>query len=477
MWGVGRDTSLRMIVSNLILLDRMPTRSDLADRLAIAAAAAPRLRQRPDALPGIRTRPAWVEEESFDAGRHIRTMAVPVPGEHRQVLDLVTLLEPSPFDPSMSPWDVTIIEGLAGGRAALYLRAHHCLTDGLHGVSILRMLVDRAAKAAPPPEPAHVEAEAPVVNDNAEVEIVVDLTPRRRPGTVSVTIDIAGAIHPFANGVSAAANSMSAAANTMSAAANGVSAALRSDPFDTAVRGMQRSLDVANSVSRQVVVTGGRLSPLTPSQSMNTRFETFSVPNARTIARSLGGSRNDLLVAGAAIGLGLYHERLGITCPELRLASPARWRNGTGGGGSVVPTRVEVPVANGHPGPLFGVIAERLARSRREPALHATEILASAISYLPTRVLMPALRAQAKSVDFVATSLPGVRRGQHICGAEIEASYPLGPRLGSLMNITAFGIDDRLDIGMGLDPVAISEPAVLVECMLEAFQSFVGPHG
>ena len=465
MWGVGRDTSLRMVVGNLILLDRVPARSDLADRLASASATSPRLRQRPDALPGIRTRPAWVDEEGFDADRHVRTMAVPSPGGQRQVLDLVTLLESSPFDPSMSPWDVTIIEGLAGGRAALYLRAHHCLTDGLHGVSILRLLVDRAAKPAHSPDPPQV-AEVPA---DARDEIAtaidpqVDLSPRRKPGTVSVTIDLVGAIHPIANGVSAAAN--------------GVNAALRLDPFDTAVRGVQRGLDVANSVSRQVVVTGGRLSPLTPSQSLNTHFETFTVPNARTIARGLGGSRNDLLVAGAAIGLGIYHDKFGMPCPELRLASPARWRSGTGGGGSVVPTRVEIPVANAHPGPLFGVITERLARSRREPALHATELLASAISYLPTRFLMPALRAQAKSVDFVATSLPGVHSGQHICGAVIEESYPFGPRLGSLMNITGFGIGDRLNVGIGLDPVAITEPGVLVDCMLDAFQSFTRPHG
>ena len=72
----------------------------------------------------------------------------PSPGDQRQVLDLVALLEPSPFDPSMSPWDVTIIEGLEGGRAALYLRAHHSLTDGSHGVSIVRLFLDERTPAA-----------------------------------------------------------------------------------------------------------------------------------------------------------------------------------------------------------------------------------------------------------------------------------------------------------------------------------------
>ena len=45
------------------------------------------------------------------------------------------------------------------------------------------------------------------------------------------------------------------------------------------------------------------------------------------------------------------------------------------------------------------------------------------------------------------------------------------------MNITGFGVDDRLDIGIGLDPAAIAEPQVLVECIVEAFDSFAGTHG
>jgi len=90
---------------------------------------------------------------------------------------------------------------------------------------------------------------------------------------------------------------------------------------------------------------------------------------------------------------------------------------------------------------------------------------------------MPAVRAQVGSVDFVATTLPGIRGLHHVCGAVVERSFPFGPRLGSLMNVTGFGVGDRLDVGMGLDPAAIAEPDVLVECMHEAFQAFAGAHG
>ncbi len=101
----------------------------------------------------------------------------------------------------------------------------------------------------------------------------------------------------------------------------------------TAVQGV---LDLASSVSRQLVITGGSLSPLLVDHSTTTRFELISVPGARAAALALGGSRNDLLVAGAASGLGLYHERLGSPCEELRLSSPTTQRHSVGGGRQLV---------------------------------------------------------------------------------------------------------------------------------------------
>ena len=70
-------------------------------------------------------------------------MAVSAPGGRRQLLDLLALLEPRPFDPERPPWDATLIEGLEDGRAALYLRAHHALTDGPGGLELIKALLDR----------------------------------------------------------------------------------------------------------------------------------------------------------------------------------------------------------------------------------------------------------------------------------------------------------------------------------------------
>ena len=439
MWRVGHDPTLGMTVGNVMTLDRPPTPTALAERLTSAAAQEPHLHRLPDDPTRLRRRPAWVDDPTFDVSNHLRTMTLPSPGADRQLLDLVALVESVPFDPDRSPWDVTLIDGLEGGRGALYLRAHHVLTDGIGGIWLIDLLLDESegpADVPAEPAPARTTGRGPVSS--------------RRPGTV--TIDFTKALRPL-------------------------TASFSGEPVDVAdvvVRGVQRSLDVANSVSRQVLVSGGPLSSLPPSRSMTSRFEVMSVPGARAASLALGGSRNDLLVAAAAGGLGQYYGRLGNPCPELRLVTPTNLRHSGGTGGNwFAPIRVTVPTGAEHPGPQFGVVAERLARARSEAAVGLTAALASTISRLPTRLVVPAMHAQADSVDFAATTVPGLRGRRHIGGAVIEKSYPLGPRLGCPLNMTAFGNDDRLDVGVALDPVAITEPEVLLKCLAAAFSTFV----
>src|SRR4029079_1823754 len=268
MWAVGEDASLRMVVGNLMILDRAPSKEAIADRVDVAAAGAPRLRQRPTAVSGIMSRPVWANEVTFSAREHIRVMAVPSPGDLRQVLDLVTLLELAPFDGNLSPWDLTIIEGVEGGRAAIFLRDPHSLTHVVQRGSLLRRFIDepeRERKATTQPAPVTV-GDFPLAPDVVNDPLLEwELAQRRRPGTVNITIDVAGAV-----------------AGAVRPIANGVVAAMRADPVDAVVRRVQDSLDVLDAVSRQVVVTGGRLSQLSPSRSMNSRFEAFSVDGART---------------------------------------------------------------------------------------------------------------------------------------------------------------------------------------------------
>ncbi|HEY5876867.1 MAG TPA: wax ester/triacylglycerol synthase domain-containing protein, partial [Ilumatobacteraceae bacterium] len=350
MWRVGQDATLRMTVGALVILDRPPTTAALVERLTFAADRAPRLRRRPDEPTARRPRPAWVDDPDPAPELHLRSLSVASPGSLRQVLDLVGLLESIPFDPDRSPWDLTLIEGLENGRAALYLRAHHVLTDGVGGIRLLGLLLDEAEWPRAPANPSEVPSPA-VATGSANGD--------RPLGTFTITIDVPKAVRRLLDGFNAAREV---------------------DPVDSAVRSVQRALDVANSVSRQLMVTGGPLSSRPAARSLLSRFEVISVDGARTASLALGGSRNDLLVAATAAGLGRYHEQLGQSSPELRLATPTSQRRGHEAGGNwFAPARLEVPTSIGRPGPQFGVVVERLAQARREPALHVASTLAATL--------------------------------------------------------------------------------------------------
>jgi diacylglycerol O-acyltransferase / wax synthase len=203
---------------------------------------------------------------------------------------------------------------------------------------------------------------------------------------------------------------------------------------------------------------------------MLSHFDVVSVEDARHAATALGGSRNDLLVVAAAAALGLYHERSGQPCPKVRVSMPARLqRDGDLGGNWFAPTRVEVPTASAHPERQFSVVSERLAQARHEPALRITAALATAISRLPNRMLLPALHAQADSIDLAVTAIPGLRGAPQVCGATVESAYPVGPRLGIPLNITAFANGSGLDVGIALDPAAITDPDGFRDCLVEEF--------
>jgi hypothetical protein len=371
----------------------------------------------------------------------VRTVELAPPGSLRQVLDWIAMLDAVPFDPDRSPWDATSIRGLGDGKGALFLRAHHVLTDGLGGTRLLRDIFDppeRSADGAGTEGPSR-GADAPSDGVSAPRSIA-------RPGTI--TIDLTRAVHTWAVGVDRARSAR---------------------PVGVAVRGFQRALDVANSVSRQVMVLGGPLSPMPPARSVVSRFDVVSAPNVREVAIGLGGSRNDLLVVAAAAALGSYFDQTGQECPKVRVAVPVRQsRHGEKGGNWFAPSRVDVPSAPAHPLRQFAIVSERLAQARREPALRFTGALATAMSRLPDRVLLPAVNAQADSIDLTVTTLPGLRGSASICGAKIEALYPIGPRLGRPLNVTAFATaDGGLDIGIALDPMAITDAERFRECMLE----------
>ncbi|HVT35107.1 MAG TPA: wax ester/triacylglycerol synthase family O-acyltransferase, partial [Nevskiaceae bacterium] len=89
--------------------------------------------------PGFIASPlqAWVEDKQFDVEYHVRRSALPSPGDERELGILVSRLHSNKIDFHRPPWEVHFIEGLEGGRFAIYFKVHHALVDGYTGAKLM----------------------------------------------------------------------------------------------------------------------------------------------------------------------------------------------------------------------------------------------------------------------------------------------------------------------------------------------------
>ena len=67
----------------------------------------------------------------------MRRSALPSPGDERELGILVSRLHSNKIDFHRPPWEVHLIEGLEGGRFAIYFKVHHALVDGFTGMRLL----------------------------------------------------------------------------------------------------------------------------------------------------------------------------------------------------------------------------------------------------------------------------------------------------------------------------------------------------
>ena len=97
--------------------------------------------------------PYWVETEDFDLEFHVRHIALPRPGDWRQLCIQVARLHARILDRSHPLWEAYVIEGLDNieglpkGSFALFLKMHHAAIDGVAGAEIIGAIHDTEPRA------------------------------------------------------------------------------------------------------------------------------------------------------------------------------------------------------------------------------------------------------------------------------------------------------------------------------------------
>ena len=434
-WYMERDPTLRSTVVVVDWLDRAPDWEVLVDRVERISRLMPSLRQRIVESPFRLTVPRWASDPHFDLRWHLSRIAAPPPGTRDAVLEIARRAAMAAFDLARPLWEVTLVEGMQGGEAALIVKLHHSLSDGVGAMRMLAIVADLQREPADlgdmPPVPPHRPADLPTL-----------IT-----GTVG-----------------------SMAGRALDLAWRGAGAAIPAgiryarDPGGYVCG----AVGMARSVYRTAAPNGGTLSPLMRERATTRHLAMLevSLDALRKSAKTVGGTVNDAYLAAVAGGLRRYHDRHGAAVDSLRALMPINLRSGrdAGWGNRITLQRLIVPVGEADPADRMRALHRVAGAAREEPSLAVTEAIAGALNLLPVGYVGGIL----KHVDFVASNVPGAPVPVYLAGSKVTGMFAFGPTIGSSVNITLMSYDGTCDIGINIDTAAVPDPGVLLGCLRES---------
>ncbi|XUU59518.1 wax ester/triacylglycerol synthase family O-acyltransferase [Erythrobacter sp. HA6-11] len=117
------------------------------------------MRQRLVRVPFDLDYPYWVEDPNFDLEYHVRHIALPKPGDWRQLCIQAARIHSRPMDLTRPPWEFTVVEGLDNVRGypkgcfAFVTKVHHSAIDGMSGIDLMEATHTTTPSTAPPNVP------------------------------------------------------------------------------------------------------------------------------------------------------------------------------------------------------------------------------------------------------------------------------------------------------------------------------------
>jgi diacylglycerol O-acyltransferase / wax synthase len=420
---------------------------------------APTFRRRLTELPGGLHMPYWVDDPDFDLEYHVRHIALPQPGDWRQLCIQVARLHGRQIDLRRPPWEMTVIEGLNSipgvppGSFAISLKLHHCVVDGMESVELMAAMHDLAPDGARPAPPEH------------------PFEPGALPSTSALVTRTATniALYPLRVGkvlIPSALNALRHLHTLPGAIAGGVAATLGPN---------------SGSVFPPATRFNGSV---TPHRVFEARFH--DLDDFKHIKRCVPGATiNDVTLAYVGGALRLYlqgHDEL--PDEDLIAACPASIRSTgeRGAGGNrlfgrlhMLGTAIEDPLER------LTAIVEQGSAYRDNADSEGTTRLMDLVGVVPTTLLGLTVKA-ASALPFsgptvastTVSNVPGPAQPIYFAGARLARVTGLGPLIGgmNLFHVVA-SYNGTISIGATADRTALPDPAHYADCMQTSFDELL----
>lgn len=436
---MDRPTNLMVIVGVMLFegpLDFERFRDVVARRFAVHR----RFRARPVEAEPL---PAWEDDPDFDLDAHVRRTALPAPAGRAELEALVGGLAGTDMDHRRPLWEFHVVED-CDGCAAVVLRIHHCYADG---IALMRVFMDMT-DAAPAPRRAR----------------------RRRAGPLAWLGQLP------VPGVALAARALAGSGQWLARAAD---LALR--PAHATALAQHGSGLLVEALKVALLPPDGR-SPLRGPLGRRKQVAwgpRLPLAEVSTIARSLGCTVNDVLMATAAGALGGYLRERGRTDPDLviRATVPVNLRGPEDGsplGNAFGLVFLELPV--GIDDPLARLAAVRASMQSLKHSYQPLLMLGllGALGMAPAPVESAAIDLLSAKSSLVASNVPGPREPVSLAGtrvAELMFWVPQSGALGAGLSLLSYA--GAVQLGLLADARRIPEPRAVVARFPAEFERLV----
>src|SRR5512144_3225252 len=399
----------------------------------------PRYRQKLRWVPGHLANPVWVDDEHFDISYHVRRSALPKPGSHAQLRELVARIMSRPLEHHRPLLELYLVEGLAGGRFALLTKSHHAMVDGISAVDIGTVILD------PTPEPRETPPDT--------------WRPSREPSRIEL---VAGAV-----------------ADAMRRPTSAVEGA-RSAVGD--VRHTTRKMLRAGGGVLAMARTAARPAPHTPlnvaiGEQRRYGMARTDLDDYKRVRKAHGGTVNAAVLRGWLLARG---ERVtGKT--TIRAMVPISVRaSGEAGvlGNRVSAYLVDLPV--GEPNPVIRLhqVSHAMAGHKAAGQAIGADALVALSGFAPPP--LHALGARVANsltrrvLNVIVTNVPGPQFPLYASGAEMVEVYPVVPLAkGQAVCIALTSYNGGVFYGLNADRDAMPDVDVLAQLIEESLEGLV----
>lgn len=97
------------------------------------------------------------------------------------------------------------------------------------------------------------------------------------------------------------------------------------------------------------------------------------------------------------------------------------------------------------------------------------DLLSNVLNRLPTTVVTQIFGTMMKGLDFQASNVPGSPIPLYLRGVRVASVTPFGPLAGAAANVTLLSYQNELNIGINVDPAAVTDPELFMRCVRQGY--------